>query len=1055
MKKAILTIVFAILCMSYYGISQDGSVTLEKQITDENGKPLSSATISVKSTAKQTTSNQEGHFILIKVSPTDTLQISFVGYLTRKLTVKQALRLKLVKLTPDAGELNLVEISTGYQTVPKERATGSFSVVDSTILSKRVTTNILDKLDGQVSGLIFNRNLNSQANNSAIAIRGRSTLFANPDPLIVLDNFSYDGNLENINPNDIETITILKDAAAASIWGVRAGNGVIVITTKKGKRNASQTVSVTSNLTIGAKPELYTTPWINSSDFIDLEQFLFNKGMYNNALNNKYLPVSAAVQVMVNKKNGLISLADSVGAIDRLKQKDIRQELEKYYYQKSIKQQYQLNVNGGTQKQKYFISGGYDKNRAVTVNDEFSRLTLNANNTYYLLKDKLEVFSGITFTNSKNKGASDQYLPYSPYDQLADENGKALEIGQFLKPSYTDTAGRDRLMDWKYRPLDEQVQNRVQDLTDYRINLKLGYQIINGLKLSLNYQYQKGMLNSTINRGADSFYTRNLINTYSSINTTTGVVTSPIANGAILNTFSNQYDSQNGRVQADFTRVIGDHEINIVVGAEVKAYHGFDSSLDLYGYDESTALNANSLINPNFQYTNYYTGNKTTINTSPFQSEKYDRYRSYYAIGSYVYKSRYTLSASFRKDESNLFGVKSNQKGVPLWSVGGRYDLSKESFYHVEWLPSLILRTTYGYNGNVDKSTSAYLTASPFSTNPWGYQYSQIINPPNPSLAWERIQNINFGLDFVSKGNFISGSIDYFVKRGKDLIANSPIVPQTGITVFKGNSADTKTTGLDLTANFNWLRKDFSWTTNLLFSYNKELVTSYKLAQASNFDIVSRNFNNPIVGYPYNSIFSLRYGGLDATGNPIGYLNGEQSQVYTNIIRSYNRDDIIFHGSATPVFFGNIRNIIGWKGIALAFNITYKLDYYVKQQSVFSGSAYVFQQVGYNERWQAPGDELKTNIPSLIYPANSNRAAIFSNSEVLINRGDHIRLQYMQLSAPINRIIRKQNWANGSVYFNMDNLGIIWKKEAIGFDPDYNYNRLPLTISLGLKLDLN
>src|SRR5690606_26350198 len=215
--------------------------------------------------------------------------------------------------------------STGYQTLPKERATGSFVQVDNELLNRRVSTNILDRLDGVTSGLVFDRRA---GNNQNINIRGISTIFSDNLPLIVVDNFPYEGALENINPNDIESITVLKDAAAASIWGVRAGNGVIVITTKKGAKGSKRTVSFNANTTVAEKPNLFYEPQMASGSYVEIEEFLFNNGYFDAALRNDFQSVSPVVEALYLNRQGLLGDAETADRLSGFKQTDVRNDLE-------------------------------------------------------------------------------------------------------------------------------------------------------------------------------------------------------------------------------------------------------------------------------------------------------------------------------------------------------------------------------------------------------------------------------------------------------------------------------------------------------------------------------------------------------------------------------------------------------------------------------------------------------------------------------------------------------------------------------------------------------
>lgn len=237
--------------------------------------------------------------------------------------------------------------TTGYQNLPRERATGSFSRVDSSLLQRRISTDVLGRLEDNVPGLAFNRSAMAGGVNNPISIRGRSTLFANANPLILLDNFPYEGDVSAINPNDVESVTVLKDAAAASIWGARAGNGVIVITTRKGKRNQAPTVSLTSNITISDKPDLYAQPRISTADHIELEKTLFARNFFSSDETSANHPaLSPVTELLIAQRDGHLSAAQAQQQIEALKGRDLRDDYSRYLYRKSVNQQYALQVNG-------------------------------------------------------------------------------------------------------------------------------------------------------------------------------------------------------------------------------------------------------------------------------------------------------------------------------------------------------------------------------------------------------------------------------------------------------------------------------------------------------------------------------------------------------------------------------------------------------------------------------------------------------------------------------------------------------------------------------------
>lgn len=1034
-------------------------VIITGKVTDTTGAVLPGATIKIKGTAKATVTDSQGLFT-INAEDGDEIEVSFIGFDAASFKVKADQPFQRIMLHTSASKLNAVTIvSTGYQTIPKERATGSFVHIDSTLVTRRVSTNILDRLDGVTSGLLFNKSLGN-GNNPAISIRGRSTIFSNPDPLIVLDNFPYEGDLNNINPNDIESISILKDAAAASIWGVRAGNGVIVITTKKGKRSKTPHISFNANTTVTGKVDLGYQPQISSSDFIDMEQYLFRRGYYDNTISDGYSTISPALAIFLQKRNGQISALDSASSVNKLKTYDIRKDVESYIYRRAVNQQYAISIDGASDTHSYYLSAGYDKNLTNIVANSYNRFTLNANSTYQLLDNRLQLSAAIMLTTSKTNTNHDAYTnPLYPYEQLVDANGNHLSIVQTggLRKQYTDTTGTGKLLDWNYRPLDENTSNNSTTLTDYKLNANLKYKIVKGLDFLINYQYEKGLNQNTQLHDGDSYYTRNLINSFSHIDPSTGTVTRPVPLGAIENIGNNSYTSNYVRGQINYVKKIGErHELNALAGVETKDYQAMSVSNTLYGFNTSD----DSSVPVDFltYFPQYYGFGSNRIPYGAQQNYSVDRIRSAFFNGSYTYNGLYTVSASARRDESNIFGVKSNQKGVPLWSTGFLWNLSKEKFYHFDLIPVLKLRATYGYNGNVDKTTSAYLTAQNSGTNYWNNAYNAIINPPNPSLRWEKDRNVNFGLDFVSKKNLFSGSIDYYIKNGIDLIGNSPIAPQTGIVQFKGNSADTKTSGIDLILNKNSVSDSkMKWNSSLLFSYSKDIITNYKVKQGNNAQIINGNYVNPVEGYPYNAIFSYSYKGLDNQGRPQGMLNGVISEDYAAIQNSTDLSNLVYNGSATPLFYGSFRNTFSYQEFDLSFNITYKFDYYFRRPNVFSGSnsfgSYGFLAADYDKRWQNPGDESRTNIPALSYPANNAQDGFFQGASVLVEKADNIRLQDVRLAYHFRSLAGNPIFRNLQIYAYLTNVGILWKATKQTTDPDFVYSSYvnPKSLSIGLS----
>ncbi|MEQ7801311.1 SusC/RagA family TonB-linked outer membrane protein [Pedobacter sp. ASV1-7] len=1059
MKKSIPIIVMAALCLFFNANAQQQATILNGKVTDQKGIPIPGSTIRIKDEKVTAQTNTKGEFNIVSTKQTGILQISYLGYNSIVIPFNPAKKTFNIILTEDQSELKEVEIvSTGYQTLPKERSTGSFVLIDSTLINRSLGTNILSRLDGVASGLIFNRNNAVGGVKSDLSIRGRSTLFGNPDPLIVLDNFPYEGDLNNINPNDIESITILKDAAAASIWGTKAGNGVIVITTKKGSRTGKSNISFNNSITIGQKPRLFTQTQLTSKEYIEVEQYLFDKGKYNSTINNGYGSLSPAVEIMLLHRQGNIRIDKRNQLLDSISQYDYREDQLEYLYRIPVIQQHQINLSGRSEQQKYYLSAGYDKNLMNDISSSNDRFTFNANHTYAFLENKLELQTGLSFTKSKSGFNHQSKNARYPYENIADENGNHLAITDGnLSLNYAQNAGNGKLLDWMYRPLDELDQTVVTHLTDYRFNSTATYKIIPELDFSLSYLYQKGSNQQNTNHDQYSYYARNTINTLTQINTTSGEVIRPIPLGNIQYTTASEYKSNYGRALISYQDTFGeDHSLNGILGFEVRDYQSLSNSNILYGYDPETGINLNQQVDFSKTFPYFYNSTTARIINGATTRGTTDRNRSYFFNLSYTYKERYILSASARKDESNLFGVKANQKGVPLWSAGGLWKISNEPFYKLDILPKLYIRTTIGYNGNADKSTSAYLTAAVRGNSWFGGPFSAIENPPNPALRWEKVRNINLALDFATKENRISGSIEYYIKTGLDLIGNSPIAPQTGISEFRGNSANVRTNGIDFNLNTTNIRGRLTWNTMILLSFVKDQVTAYHKDPGNNYNVLATLYDNPIVGYPYQAIFSYPYAGLDQQGNPQGYLNGIISKDYTAIRNSENRNNLIYHGSGTPTFFGSLLNTFSYGPLSLSGNITFKSGYYFRRASLDNGTLYngAFNMPDYGKRWQQAGDESFTSVPRLVYPAVANRTSLYTYSKVLVENGSHVRLRDIRLDYELKKNIPSLPFKNFRLFFIADNLGIIWRENKHHIDPDSRNIATSKTFALGLKADL-
>ncbi|WP_257657885.1 SusC/RagA family TonB-linked outer membrane protein [Parapedobacter lycopersici] len=1035
-----------------------------KILSSDSREPLRGVNIHAIGTDAVWQSDNNGAFSLRNIKPDSRLEFTYVGYRTLQLTAGALIDNPIVLLYVEESQLEEVQISTGYQRISKERTTGSYITVDNKLLNRTVNTDIISKLDGVVPGMLFNRNSNFKIN-----IRGQSTLFSNMEPLIVLDNFPFERDILDINPNDIESVTVLKDAAAASIWGARAANGVIVLTSKKGRRNQPLQIDFRSNISIVEKPDIYYQPRMSSADFIDIEEMLFERGVYasaeNSILKTPYTPV---VQLLIAKRDGTMDAASVDAQLARLKQADIRDDLSRYVYRKEIKQQYALNLSGGSNINHFYVSLGYDQNRDELVRNGMKRFSLMAKNTLSLWKDRLEVYTGLELSNriaaNPNSGAvglgmGGQSRLY-PYASLMDESGNyARTVRNYALP-FIDAAYEQGLLDWSYRPLEGVYLNdQSTKYAQYRVNTGVQAKILPGLDAGLLFQYINGASDYRRYRSVDTWYARDMINNLTTVNED-GSLTRPIPLGGILDNSYGRSASYNFRGQLNFARDVAEGQhLTAMLGYEVRDNRYTSNSSRMYGYNDNLAIGTNvDFVNRFPRYV--YPASTAAIANNQEVSELIDRYRSVYGNVSYTLRGRYVLYGSARLDQSNLFGVRTNQKGVPLWSAGAAYTLSSEDFYGIDWLPYLKLRASYGYNGNANKSVTAYTTVryddGRFTRS--RLPYARITNPPNPELRWEKVKVVNLGVDFALRKNMISGTVEYYRKKGLDLIGETPYAPSSGVQEFTRNYAHTKGQGIDVQLHSQNTRGRFVWTSDAVFSWVQDEVTHYLADLSSASSYVNAAHQNPVVGRPQFSIYSFDYVGLDGqTGNPVGYLNGEPSEDYLAILSGSSLDDLVFHGSARPTFFGGLRNTFQWNRFSLSANVVFRAGYYFRRSTVNFATVWrgTEQHGDYALRWQQPGDERHTVVPSMPETANPARDLFYANTGAFVERGDHIRLQDVNLTYSLpERLAQVAHVKALDVYLFMENLGVLWKATDLGLDPDHAYADYvpPRSIALGINV---
>jgi TonB-dependent starch-binding outer membrane protein SusC len=1047
-----ILIFFLLLCTS----ALNAQHTISGSVFNNENQPVSNATITAKKNKTTVTTNSKGEFtIRLSIFP-DSLQITHISYQPQSIviTATAATQPITLNLQPLTVALETITINTGYQTLKPNETNGAITQVNNKLLNQQVGTNILKRLEGVTAGLSFNEGYSNgnQQNKTGISVRGLGTINGPLDPLIVVDNFIYEGNISNINPNDVESITVLKDAAAASIWGARAGNGVIVITTKKGRFNQKMNMRFNATIMLTEKPDLSTVSEMSVADLIDVEQFLFQRGYFNNNISQSHLALTPAVDVLLKRRNGLISPSDSAAQINALKNTDSRKQYQQYFYQQAVTQQYALNMSGGTNNLAWLIAAAYDQSIS-DLSAPASKLNLRFNNTYRPVKN-LQFDVAVYYTAAKSSNGKMPYSNistvngrYTPYLRFVNDDGTAAHVPSRYRDAYIDTAGAGKLLSWKFYPYEEHKYNTsVSKLNELMANLGLSYRLFKPLTIELKYQYQQQQTLTENKAGLQSFDTRNTINLFSQLNRSTGIVKYIVPLGDILRLSNATQKSQNIRAQFSFNQTWGQHRLSLLAGAEAREVQSFVNSSIYYGYTASPLSFANvDMVNA---YPTFITGSNANITGAFGLTDRVNRFLSLYSNLAWVFKHRYSLSASARKDGSNILGVTTNDRWKPLWSVGAGWEINKEGFYQYSFLPVLKLKATYGHSGNVDLSRSAlpvaFFANDPLTNLPAAY----ISTLNNPGLRWEQVAQFNIGIEFSTKDQVVQGSVDWYLKKGSDLYGETAYdYTAWGLqaTIVR-NVANMQGRGVDVQLTSKNTNGTVKWSTTFLYNFNNVKTTAYFSSAAQNLatKIGSGRSVSPVIGKPLYAIAAYKWGGLDAAGNPQGYLNGQLSTNYAAIFTEASANglkegNIVYKGSAVPVSFGALINTVSYKQLELSFNIMYKLGYYAFRPSL-NNAGLVNSGTGHSEysrRWQKPGDEKFTTVPAFQYPVNTNRETFYNAAEVNVIKADHIRLRYINLAYSIQRKKPNTAFPQVRIYANASNLGILWRANKHNIDPDY------------------
>ncbi len=1031
---------------------------LSGTITDEDGEPMIGASVTVPGSPYGTVTDVDGHFEFYIPKDCHEVTVSYVGMNDQKVKVsgKDNLKIAMSENKTVLGEV----VVTGYQTISKERATGAFTKVTADELKDKRLSNLSTVLAGEVAG--YNDGM----------IRGVTTMNASTSPLYVIDGFPVEktkltgnGNeieedLPDLNMDDIESITVLKDAAAASIYGARAANGVIVITTKKSAAKGKTNVSFNASLTWHPY-SYYTKNLANSALVVDLEKEwaaqnpnLVGDGAKEYAKNmlDENIYPSSGIRSILSYYAGNISESEMNNTLSRLAGKGYNyyKQVEKYAKRDELYQQYNMNIvnNSVNNLFKASVTYKYDTQSNKYANDQ--SLGLNLTNTTHFTK-WLSLDLGAYFKIGEDKNQNyDALSPgYSvlPYDDLVNADGTYYTKPMEERYSKSNMAiynqyGLYRMDITPMEELNRQITTNKE--LALRTFARLNLQLFPFLKYSASFQYERASYRGESLADKASSYVRGVVNDYA-VADGDNSVNYMIPYGDIM-VRSDQYTSAyNFRQQLSFDKTFKDiHSVTAILGTETIQNKQELHRNRLFNYDSqmltSSMVNNADLLQGVAGVLGYNSMYESDLAAS---YENVNRYVSVYGNAAYTYDDRYSVTGSLRWDRSNLWGTSSKYQNKPIWSVGASWIISKEKFFHVDWVNYLKLRVSDGIAGNVSKNSAPYMVASYSNNGHVGGTQGYVQSRANPYLSWEKTNTFNIGIDFALFKNRLNGTIEYYNKKGTDLLASTMGVPTEGwgYSTYTINNGEMYNRGVEISLNSEILRtKDFSWRANMTYAYNKNKVT-YVNVKAPMY-ILQLDYPSayPIIGNEYNAIYAYEWAGLSEEGLPQVY--DENGEKVTN--QPTTLDAIKYAGTTTPKYSGSFGTSVSYKDFDLSLQFLFAGGHKVRNSNPafltcsYSSIGYISNiagaSAGLADRWMQPGDEARTNVPKAIFAESGLSAeALYSTyyyADINVLDASYVRLNNISLAYHLPKsICRSLYLQNARIQANVENP-FFWAKST-------------------------
>lgn len=1070
-------------------------------ISSEDNMPLIGASVYIKAEDLSKDGNSptitgvitdiDGKFNISVPEGVTRLFCSYVGHEVQELKLVPGKDQYEITLFPSAQMLDAVVV-TGYQTVERRKLTaavGKLNISDETIGAVK---SIDQALAGQIAGLSVTSTSGAPGAPAKIRIRGTSSLNGTQDPLWVLDGIPLEGtdvpqsnvlndvsniqqsSIAGLNPTDIENITVLKDAAATAIYGARAANGVIVITTKKGKVG-KPVINFSSKFTYMPTLSTNRLNMLNSQEKVDLElELLRSNFAYGDNKGGVSKIISGYGLTDAYKKGGWSALTPEAQTdISRLRNTET--DWGDILFRDAFNQEYSLSLSGGNERVTYYTSIGYYQENGNVKGVGLDRLNIVAKTSYKV--NRMLKFGVSLFVNRRNNKTylTDTYglvnpVYYSrkanPYYQPFDVNGNY--VYDFDVQNNSDTDLGFNIFEERKNTSNEETINALSSIFDaeLRFNDKLKFTTQLGLQLDKASKEQiadKESFSMRIIRKNSKYWdSASQSNKYF------------IPDGGVHKAYENTNSQITWKAMGEYRDSFNDiHELEVMVGTELRKtwYETLFSAG--YGFDRQT-LTTKPVVFPDEDRARQFPLHQKTY--------KENAYVSFFSTASYSLMNRYTFGGSIRFDGSDLFGVDKKYRYLPLYSVSGLWRLSNEPFMQGtrKWMDNLAFRVSYGIQGNIDKNTSPFLLGKYIVDNilPGGSEHMIDINSaPNKKLRWEKTQSVNVGLDFSVLNQAINLSVDYYYRKGTDLIGKQMLPLETGFVSTNINWASMVNKGVEVSLSTrNVATKNFSWYTNLNFAYNNNKVLREAIPEAQT--IPGRE------GYPVDAIFAIKTAGLDEEGYPLFYDKegkkvtlkelyrlqdpfGLGFTVNSDVTPAEERSFYSYIGSQDTPYTGGLINTFSYKNWELAANLSFNLGGYVRTTPSYN---FINFDRGQNvnsdilDRWTPENTDGR--LPALItsekradeYYWYDQKSEIYKNLDIWVKKLNYFRLQNLRLGYRLpEKMIKSLGMGSASVAIEGRNLLVFGSSYKNFLDPESMYNPYapPIPKSITFSLNLN